>query len=149
MIGDLRAHEMGFNLRHPIFGTGELTPVGTAAAAKYIRKAISHIIPRNLIISDIMGGMGYPGIIPVSSNIIYFDDTLNPYAYDLDLALDYMELAGYDVRIPTPTPTETYTHTGPPYSYTIELDTETKINISILVLSSIHNNHALLHSLTS
>ncbi|GAI90487.1 unnamed protein product, partial [marine sediment metagenome] len=42
--------ELIINLKHPIIGTGELTPKGTAEAAKNIRKAISHAIPREEIV---------------------------------------------------------------------------------------------------
>ena len=34
--------ELSINMKHPILGTGELTPVGTSEAATKIRKAISH-----------------------------------------------------------------------------------------------------------
>jgi len=46
-------------------GTGELTPVGTAEAAKYIRKGISLAIPRQKIIDDILDGIGSPRINPI------------------------------------------------------------------------------------
>ena len=38
--GSLQA--MVLNMKHPIIGTGESTPLGTKEAAKYVRKAISH-----------------------------------------------------------------------------------------------------------
>ncbi|MCE7749019.1 MAG: hypothetical protein GPJ51_11515, partial [Candidatus Heimdallarchaeota archaeon] len=41
LVSDPSHQEMAINLKHPVFGTGELTPVGTPAAAKAVRKAIS------------------------------------------------------------------------------------------------------------
>jgi len=45
LVKDPSHQEMSINMRHPIMGTGELTPVGTAEAAKFIRQAISHATP--------------------------------------------------------------------------------------------------------
>ena len=47
-----------------------------------------------------------------------FDSTLEPYAYDLDLAREYMGLAGINTPTPTPTPTPTET-TGDRTTHTI------------------------------
>lgn len=95
--------EIAINMKHPIIGTGELTPVGTTESAKNIRKAISHAIPRNYIVDEIQR-FGDPGISPIPDSCIGFDKSLKPYAYDLDLAIDYMEKTGV------------YSwHTWPPY----------------------------------
>src|SRR2546428_4091538 len=66
---------MGFNMKHPVFGTGVHTPLGksdpskAALAAKYVRQAISHAVPRDLIIQQLLFGYGYPGITtPVAGN---------------------------------------------------------------------------------
>ncbi|MHA1219640.1 MAG: ABC transporter substrate-binding protein, partial [Candidatus Heimdallarchaeaceae archaeon] len=40
LVSDPSHQEMSINMKHPVFGTGELTPVGTPAAAKAVRKAI-------------------------------------------------------------------------------------------------------------
>ncbi|MHA2407360.1 MAG: ABC transporter substrate-binding protein, partial [Candidatus Ranarchaeia archaeon] len=54
--------ELGFNMEHPILGTGVDTPLGqedptrAAEAAKYVRQAISHLIPRENIIDTILDG---------------------------------------------------------------------------------------------
>ena len=51
---ELGWQEMGFNMNNPVFGTGTATPAGqsnstkAAEAAHDIRKAISHMIPRDL-----------------------------------------------------------------------------------------------------
>jgi len=91
----LQYQELALNLQHPVFGTGELTPVGTPAAAKAIRKAISHAIPRQIIVDQIYEGMAAQGVIPMPDGCIGFDESLEPYAFDLDLAREYIEEAGY------------------------------------------------------
>ncbi len=88
-------YEIAINMRHPILGTGELTPVGTEEAARNIRKAISHIIPRELFISEYLNGFGLPASYPLPESVIGFNDELEPYNYDIDLATDYMRAAGY------------------------------------------------------
>lgn len=97
LVKDPTHQEMGINMLHPVMGTGELTPVGTAEAAKWIRKAISHATPRDIIVEEILNGLGAPATTPVPDAIVGYDDTLEPYAYDLDLAIDYMEDAGFTV----------------------------------------------------
>ncbi len=82
-------------MKHPIMGTGELTPFGTTEAAKNIRKAISHAIPRQQIVDEILECLGAPGITPIPDSCIGFDSSLKPYKYDLDLAKDYIEKAGF------------------------------------------------------
>ncbi|MHA2358104.1 MAG: ABC transporter substrate-binding protein [Candidatus Heimdallarchaeaceae archaeon] len=89
--------EMAFNLRHPQLGTGELCPIPGADSAKALRKGISHAIPRQIIINEILEGLGTPGIVPISEDSPYYYEFLEPYAYDLDLAIDFVEDAGYEV----------------------------------------------------
>ncbi len=91
-----------YNLRHPVFGTGVDTPLGkqdpsrAAEAAAYIRKAISHAMPREQIIKEIAAGYGKPGTVPMPFTAPEYDhDLLKPIAYDLDMAKSYMEKAGY------------------------------------------------------
>ena len=91
-----------YNLRHPVFGTGVDTPLGkqvpsrAAEAAAYIRKAISHAMPREQIIKEIASGYGAPGTVPMPFTAPEYDhDALKPIAYDLDIAKQYMEKAGY------------------------------------------------------
>ncbi|MHA1318043.1 MAG: ABC transporter substrate-binding protein, partial [Candidatus Heimdallarchaeaceae archaeon] len=68
--------EMAINMRHPILGTGELTPLGTAEAAKFIRKAISHSVPREMIVNEILEGQGALGVSPMPEGCIGFDDNI-------------------------------------------------------------------------
>jgi ABC-type transport system substrate-binding protein len=93
--------EFGYNMRHPIFGTGVDTPLGqsdpsrAAEAAKYIRQAFDFAIPRNLIINNLLGGEGLPGITPMAPTQVFFDDSLTARPYDLGQARNLLELAGY------------------------------------------------------
>ncbi|MCC7276130.1 MAG: twin-arginine translocation signal domain-containing protein [Alphaproteobacteria bacterium] len=91
-----------YNLKHPVFGTGVETPLGkqdpsrAAEAAAYIRKAISHAMPREQIVKEIAAGYGKEGTVPMPFSAPEYDhDLLKPIAYDLDLAKSFMEKAGY------------------------------------------------------
>ena len=107
LVSDPSHQEMAINGKHPVFGTGELTPVGTPAAAKAIRKAISHSVPRDVIVAEILEGLGAPGVTSCPIVSVAFDPTLEPYSYDLDLAIEYMEDAGFEVYTTPTTPTTT------------------------------------------
>jgi peptide/nickel transport system substrate-binding protein len=107
--------ELGFNMRHPIFGTGVNTPLGqsnpsqAALAAKYVRQAISYAIPRDLIIQQLLAGYGNPGITtPVIGNYRTgfavtdgFNTALTPYSFNLTKSRQLLQAAGY---FPAPAP---------------------------------------------
>jgi len=95
LIHSLSHQELGLNMKHPVFGTGELTPVGTPEAAKAVRKAISHAIPRDQIVDEIYEGVASPGASIIHNIFLGLFEGLEPYAYDLDLAVEYMEDAGF------------------------------------------------------
>jgi ABC-type transport system substrate-binding protein len=104
--------ELGFNMKHPVFGTGVDTPLGkqdpsrAAEAARYIRQAISHLIPRQQIIDQITGGYGTLGVTtPITRVTAGFDTTLQPYSYDVTLAKQLLANAGYDTGV---APTNTF-----------------------------------------
>ncbi len=93
-----------FNLRHPVFGTGEATPLGkqdpakAREAARYVRKAISHAIPRAKIVEQIVSGYGKEGTVPIPYTAPeYQHELLKPIVYDMSLAKEYMRKAGYSV----------------------------------------------------
>ncbi len=96
--------DISINMKHPIMGTGELTPNGTSEAAKYIRKAISHVVPKNIIIEHSFEGFAVEGTSPIADSCIGYNESMEPYTYDLELAIDYIEQAGFQVR---KTPTKT------------------------------------------
>jgi ABC-type transport system substrate-binding protein len=91
-----------YNLKHPVFGTGVETPLGkqdpsrAAEAAAYVRKAISLMMPREQIVKEIVNGYGQVGTVPIPYSAAEYDhDLLKPIPYDLELAKQYMEKAGY------------------------------------------------------
>ena len=101
--------ELGFNMKHPVIGTGVDTPLGkqdpsrAAEAARYVRQAISHLIPRQDIIDTITEGYGSAGVTtPVTRVTAGFDDTLTPYSYDVTLAKSLLAAAGYDTGVAPP-----------------------------------------------
>ncbi|MHA1854352.1 MAG: ABC transporter substrate-binding protein, partial [Candidatus Heimdallarchaeaceae archaeon] len=57
----LMLRDFGLNLRHPIFGTGELTPIGTPEAALAVRKALNYAIDREKMIQYECWGLAYLG----------------------------------------------------------------------------------------
>ena len=95
--------EFGYNMRHPIFGTGVDTPLGqsdpsrAAEAARYIRQAFDYAIPRDLIINNLLGEEGLPGITPMAPTQAFYDESLTARPYDLDQARQLLESAGYSV----------------------------------------------------
>ncbi|MHA1516598.1 MAG: ABC transporter substrate-binding protein [Candidatus Heimdallarchaeaceae archaeon] len=132
----LQYQELALNLQHPVFGTGELTPVGTPAAAKAIRKAISHAIPRDVIVDQIYEGLAKPGVTPMPDGCIGFDESLEPYAYDLDLAVEYMEDAGFERCVLGCTPYTPYT-TG--YTFSLVLLSVMGLSCCLIIRKRIEN----------
>lgn len=103
--------EVGYNMRHPIFGTGVDTPLGksdpskAAEAAMHVRVAFDYAIPRQLIIDNLLAGFGTPGITPMLPTQPFFNDALSPRSYNLTAAAEHLALAGYSVPLPPPPPT--------------------------------------------
>jgi ABC-type transport system substrate-binding protein len=106
---ELGWQEQGFNLRHPVFGTGVDTPLGkadpsqAAEAARHVRKAVSHLIPRDQIVNDLLVGSAYP----LATNIgpgwgIWYNTDLKPDSYDINAAAQELRAAGYTVNISPP-----------------------------------------------
>jgi len=108
---ELGWQEMGFNMNNPVFGTGTATPAGTsnpsnaAGAARDIRKAISHLIPRDLIVSSLLDGAAYPLAAWAGPGWgVWYDPTLAPDSYDLNAAASLLQQAGYTVNVAPPAP---------------------------------------------
>ncbi len=108
---ELGWQEMGFNMNSPIFGTGTDTPLGqsnpsqAAAAARDIRKAISHLIPRDLIVSQLLVGSAYPLAVMTGPGWGQWNDpTIQPDSYDLNAAAALLQQAGYTVSVKPPAP---------------------------------------------
>jgi ABC-type transport system substrate-binding protein len=108
---ELGWQEQGFNLRHPVFGTGLATPLGksdpskAAEAAMHVRAAISHLIPRQQIADELLGGLATPlaGCIGPGWGP-WYDPNLKPDTFDLNAAADELRAAGYTVNVAPPAP---------------------------------------------
>jgi ABC-type transport system substrate-binding protein len=101
--------ELGVNMQHPILGTGVDTPLGqqdpsrAAEAARYVRQALSHLIPRQDIINTILDGYGKPGVTTAITTVTEgYDSSLQPYSYDVELAKSLLAAAGYDTGVAPP-----------------------------------------------
>ncbi|WXG43732.1 MAG: ABC transporter substrate-binding protein [Promethearchaeati archaeon SRVP18_Atabeyarchaeia-1] len=98
--------ELGFNMQHPIFGTGLGTPVGmadpskAAEAAKHMRRGIEYLFLKDSILKNMTNGYGSYGVTTPftrvtwgfdSSIVLRNDTTLNQRL----LAIKEFEAAGY------------------------------------------------------
>lgn len=99
-VGDPSHQEMSINHLNPYFGTGSAIPGndGTANArdALNVRKALSHIVNRQNFVDQILEGLGQPASTMMPSASLGWDSTLEPRAYNITLAREYMEMAGFD-----------------------------------------------------
>ncbi|MDH5770890.1 MAG: ABC transporter substrate-binding protein [Candidatus Bathyarchaeota archaeon] len=109
--------ELGFNCRHPVWGTGVDTPLGksdptkAAEAARYLRQAVSHCIPRYQIVGEILQGVGTPGDLhafPGQAERRTDLEDFPPYSFNLTLARELIEMAGYSYEAPAPSFLEQY-----------------------------------------
>jgi len=98
--------EMGFNLFNPIWGTGTGTPLGqsnpsqAANAARDVRRAMSYLIPRQQIISNLLLGAAAPGLTLISpASGIFYDSNLQPDPYNPYIAKQYLASAGYNTGV--------------------------------------------------
>lgn len=106
---ELGWQEMGFNMNNPVFGTGADTPLGKSnpsqagEAARLIRKAISHLIPRDLIVSQLLAGSAYPLATFLGPGWgQWYDPNLKPDSYDVNAAATLLQQAGYSVKVGPP-----------------------------------------------
>jgi ABC-type transport system substrate-binding protein len=103
--------EIGYNMRHPIFGTGVDTPLGKAnasravEAARYVRLAFDYAIPRQLIIDNLLSGYGELGATPMLPSQPFYNASITPREYNLTKAREYLIMAGYTAPGPLPPPT--------------------------------------------
>ena len=91
-------YELGINHQHPILGTGELCPIAGKESAQHVRNAISYILDREELVSDIFTDT--PGVAAATSipiNMYSFDETLEPHSFSKMTALNHLEQAGYDI----------------------------------------------------
>ncbi len=101
--------EMGFNMAHPVFGTGTGTPLGqqnpakAAQAARWVRQALSYLVPRQYIITNLLQGLAVPGITEVCTcfNTLY-PSSVQPDPYDPTAARSFLAAAGYQTGVAPP-----------------------------------------------
>jgi len=118
LVDDPGTSEIAINNEHPYIGTGESCPISSPLSGKYIRKAMNHIIPRDLIISEFPLDKYFKhGITACPSVAIGFDSSLEPYEYNPTLAKEYMELAGFVY----PTETNTVISIGIGFTTTLSI----------------------------
>ena len=101
--------QLTFNMQHPIWGTGVDTPLGqkeperAAEAARYVRQAMSHLIPRQQIIDTLLSGYGTAGVtVPITSVTAGYDPSIKPYTYDVTMAKSLLAAAGYETGVAPP-----------------------------------------------
>jgi ABC-type transport system substrate-binding protein len=106
---ELGWQEQAFNMMNPVFGTGTDTPLGksdpsqAAEAARHVRTAISHLIPRDQIVNQLLQGSAYPLATCVGPGwgVLYNPD-IKPDTYDIQTAASEMRAAGYTINIAPP-----------------------------------------------
>lgn len=114
---DVGWQEFGFNFRHPIVGTGLDTPAGradpskAAEAARHVRQAFSYLMPRELIVKQLLAGAGEEGTTVLKAFGSGFQDaSIKPDPFDPNLARAELAAAGYATGVspitPTPLPPE-------------------------------------------
>ncbi|MHA1185711.1 MAG: ABC transporter substrate-binding protein [Candidatus Heimdallarchaeota archaeon] len=96
LVPDPGVQELGINMEHPYLGTGESCPIADEASANHIRKAISHMVPRDTIVKEILDGIGVPGVTGMPDVAVGYDDSLEPYEYSIQLAKNEMRAAGFE-----------------------------------------------------
>jgi ABC-type transport system substrate-binding protein len=113
VFDNLFTQQVQLNYRHPIFGTGVDTPLGKAdpsrasEAARYVRLAMSHAIPREEILEQLVAGFGKPGTGPLSPGFAesIYDELVaegKGHPYDLEKAKEFLAMAGYEIEKPEP-----------------------------------------------
>jgi len=96
LVGEPGVQEMAVNCMHPIIGTGELCPISSPESGVHIRKAMSYMFPRDVIVKEILDDLGFPGVTAWPLTSQGFDESLEPYEYSIGLAKIEMRAAGYE-----------------------------------------------------
>ncbi len=100
-----RIHILGFNLHHPVFGTGVATPYGVSDPdnaslyAKYVRQALNYLVPRQEIIDQIWKGYAVLGVEALPPITDAFNSELIGYTYQPQMARLLLQMAGYVIPV--------------------------------------------------
>ncbi|MFX0061949.1 MAG: ABC transporter substrate-binding protein [Candidatus Hermodarchaeota archaeon] len=85
---------MGYNI---------LNGADSKLSSKWVRLAISHMIPQQDIIDYLFNGLGQQTFVPFPKQSPFWPETLKPIVYNYSKALEYMKKAGYaKIQIPPP-----------------------------------------------
>jgi peptide/nickel transport system substrate-binding protein len=100
-VGDPAHAEMSLNHLNPYFGTGESVPdtgmiTDNAEQARLIRKAMSHIVNREYISSEIEAGLSQPAATTMPSASLGWRSDVAYDKYNVTLAKQIMESVGFD-----------------------------------------------------
>ncbi|MFX0064144.1 MAG: ABC transporter substrate-binding protein [Candidatus Hermodarchaeota archaeon] len=87
--------ELGWSYQS--IGYNILNGAGWHLANKWVRLAISHMVPRQYAIDNLLGGLGQPSFVMFPQHSPFWSDSLKSIDYNLTAAIEYMELAGYDM----------------------------------------------------
>ncbi|MFX0060790.1 MAG: ABC transporter substrate-binding protein [Candidatus Hermodarchaeota archaeon] len=79
---------IGFNI---------LNGAGSKLANRYVRLAISHMVPQQDIVDYLLHGFGQANFVPFPLQSPYYPKDLDPIEYNITKAFDYMEMAGYNM----------------------------------------------------
>jgi len=92
--------EFAINNKHPIMGTGDACPIAGSQSAKYVRKAISHVIDRELMCQVGANSLAEPAATTCPRLSPVFDSSLKPPTYNLEIAKEYLRKAGFGIPYP-------------------------------------------------
>ncbi len=92
--------EISLNHKSPYWGNGSAVPDGNhsddAMDALLIRRAMSHIVDRQNIVDQILGGLGMPAASTMPASSFGWDPNLKADEYNITLARDLMTQAGFN-----------------------------------------------------
>ncbi len=74
---------IGYNLKNPLFQD------------KKVRQALTMLVDRNRIIRDIYKGEAEPVIGPFAPNSVYYDRSIKPFPYDIEVAKKLLAQCGW------------------------------------------------------
>lgn len=105
-VGDPSHQEIALNHLNPYWGTGEMIPGNENASdqeryddALLVRKAMSHTVDRQFAVDEIMEGLASAAATVMPPASLGWDSSLIPRNFSIDVARNYMEMAGFDYSL--------------------------------------------------
>ena len=62
---------------------------------KYVRQALSYLVPREAIVDQILDGFGVPGNEYMPPGLAAYNTDITPYQYNVEEAKNLLRMAGY------------------------------------------------------